>query len=111
MADLRIRFGRLVAAHRKRLGLTQEVLAERAGVSTDMISKIEIGATGARFPLIERLAGALQVDPAELFTTEVASGAIQRGRFADISTRLASLNDKELAWMSGIIEAALHPKG
>ncbi|MBO0906537.1 helix-turn-helix domain-containing protein [Jiella sp. MQZ13P-4] len=38
MADLRIRFGRLVAAHRKRLGLTQEVLAERAGISTDMVS-------------------------------------------------------------------------
>ena len=46
MVDLRARFGRLVKAHRVRLGLTQEALAERAGISTDMVSKIEGGASG-----------------------------------------------------------------
>jgi transcriptional regulator with XRE-family HTH domain len=68
MADLRKRFGELLAAHRRRRGMTQEDLAEAAGLSVDMISKIEVGATGARFPSIERLAKAGQVDPAELFT-------------------------------------------
>lgn len=34
MDDLRARFGNLVKAHRRRAGLTQEALAERANFST-----------------------------------------------------------------------------
>ena len=98
MAELRKRFGTLVAAHRRRIGLTQEALAEAAGVSVDTISKIEIGATGARFPVIERLAEALQVDPAELFSTEIPKGAIRRKAFNDLCTRLAALSPGDLAW-------------
>lgn len=66
--------------------------------------------SGARFPVIERLAVALEVDPAEFFTTEVPSGVIRRGAFLDISTRLAGLSGADLAWLSGIVEAALTPK-
>jgi transcriptional regulator with XRE-family HTH domain len=110
MVDLRRRFGLLVAANRRRRGMTQERLAEAAGISADMVAKIEIGASGARFPVIERLAGALDVDPAELFTAEMPSGLIKRGAFLEISTRLAGLSGADLAWMSGIVEAALAPK-
>lgn len=111
MADLRIRFGRLVAAHRRRLGLTQEGLAERAGISVDMISKVEVGATGARFPMIERLAEALGVDPAELFTTDAVGDRKRIGQLQDVAARLACLSEPELTWMRGIIEAALSPRG
>jgi transcriptional regulator with XRE-family HTH domain len=110
MADLRRRFGLLVAANRRRRGLTQEQLAEAADISADMVAKIETGASGARFPVIERLAAALDVDPAELFTSELPSGLIRRGAFLDISTRLADLSGADLAWMSRIVEAALAPK-
>lgn len=105
--DLRKRFGLLVAAHRRRLGLTQEALAAAAGVSVDTISKIEIGATGARFPMIEKIATALRVDPAELFTTEATHGAARGGRLNAITSRLAGLSDPQLAWLQGVIEAAL----
>lgn len=110
MVDLRRRFGLLVAANRRRRGLTQEQLAEAADISADMIAKIETGASGARFPVIERIAGALDVDPAELFSAEMPSGLINRAAFLDISTRLAGLSGPDLAWMSGIVEAALAPK-
>ena len=107
MVDLRKRFGSLVAAHRRRIGLTQEVLAEKASVSVDMISKIETGATGARFPVIERLADALGVDPSELFTTEIPGGAINRSPLVDLTTQLAGLSPTDLRWITGVVEAAL----
>jgi hypothetical protein len=75
-----------------------------------MVAKLETGASAARFPVIERLAAALEVDPAELFSSEVPSGLIKRGAFLDISTRLAGLSGADLVWMSGIVEAALAPK-
>ncbi|BCM16745.1 helix-turn-helix domain-containing protein [Mesorhizobium sp. J8] len=110
MEDLRKRFGRLVMTHRKRAGYTQEQLAERAGVSIDTVSKIEIGATGARFPMIEKIAAALEVDPAELFSPEIPSGALRRGPLLEVTTRLAGLSEDELRWISGVLEAALRNK-
>lgn len=110
MDDLRKRFGRLVMTHRKRAGFTQEELAEQAGISVDTVAKIEVGATGARFPMIEKIAGALQVDPAELFSAEVPSGTLQRGTLRELTIRLASLPDDQLRWIGGVIDAALKGK-
>lgn len=110
MDDLRKRFGRLVMTHRKRAGFTQERLAERAGISVDTVAKIEVGATGARFPMIEKIAGALEVDPAELFSAEVSSGTLQRGVLRELTIRLAVLPDDQLRWISGVIDAALKGK-
>jgi transcriptional regulator with XRE-family HTH domain len=107
MADLRKRFGELLAVHRRRRGLTQEDLAEAAGLSVDMISKIEVGATGARFPSIERLAQAVQVDPAELFTSDLPSGSMNRGAFGEISAKLSSLPESDLVWISALLDVAL----
>lgn len=107
MEDLRKRFGRLLAFHRRRLSYTQETLAEAAGLSVDMISKLEVGATGARFPAIERLAGALEIDPAELFTNDLPGGAISQGTYGEISAVLTRLGEDELAWVKTILDAAL----
>lgn len=110
MDDLRKRFGRLVAAHRRRAGLTQEELAAAASVSVDMISKIETGSTGARFPLIEKLANALRVDPAELFTAELPPREKRSSLFTTLTVRLAGLSEEELAWINGVVDAALRQK-
>lgn len=110
MDDLRTRFGRLVKAHRLRLGLTQDALAERANISTDMISKIEGGNSGARFGVITQIARALEVDPAELFTSDLPGGQLQRSTLNDITIRLAGISDGELQWLSHLIDAALRPK-
>lgn len=110
MNDLRKRFGRLVAAHRRRAGLTQEGLASRAELSSDMITRIEAGQTGVSFTSIERLAEALHVDPAELFTSELPSSAIRSEAFINIAARLAALSDRDIAWVSGVLDAALKPR-
>ena len=111
MDDLRTRFGRLVKAHRVRLKLTQDALAERANISTDMVSKIEGGSSGARFGVVAQLADALNVDPAELFTPDLPGGQLQLATRTDITSRLASLSEAELIWLRGVLDAALRPKG
>lgn len=110
MVNLRARFGSLVKAHRVRLGLTQQGLAERANISTDMVSKIEGGSSGARFGVIAQLAQALEVDPAELFTPALPDGQLQRSTLTEITSRLASLSESELLWLRTVLEAALQPK-
>ena len=111
MSELRKRFGRLVAAHRRRSGLTQEQLAEAAEVSVYMISKIETGTAGTRFPLIERLACALDVDPAEFFTSEIPGGAMRRKTYAALAERLALLPEAELERISRVVDAVLAKNG
>lgn len=110
MDDLRKRFGRLLAVHRRKAGLTQSMLAEAADISVDMVTKIETGTSGARFPVIERLAQALNVDPAELFTTELPSHIRSNPVLTEVKVQLAGLNDKDLLWIKGLIDAALNQK-
>lgn len=110
MNDLRKTFGRLVAVHRRRAGFTQSKLAEIADISVDMVTKIETGTSGARFPVIERLAVALDVDPAELFTAELSSQMRRNPALSALNVQLAGLDENELLWIKGLIEAALNQK-
>jgi transcriptional regulator with XRE-family HTH domain len=105
--QLQRRFGRLVAAHRRRVGKTQEELAADAGVSVDMITRIEGGGTGVRFPNITKIAAALNVDPAELFTGELPSGALARGPLMNLMAQLAKLSERDFQWVEGLVQAAL----
>lgn len=107
VTELMVRFGRLVAAHRKRLKMTQVQLSDAAEISTDMIVRIEGGGTGVRFPNIQRLADALYVDPAELFTDRVPGGMLDRPQLNRITARLATLSDGDLRMVSELIEVAL----
>lgn len=110
MDDLRQRFGRLVAANRRRRGLTQRQLADRSGVSLDMVNRIERGVAAARFPNITRLAQALEVDPAELFSPDVPSGAAKSRALTNLVSRLSALPDRDLEWVDRLLDAALKPR-
>ncbi|WBH16503.1 helix-turn-helix domain-containing protein [Sphingomonas radiodurans] len=91
--------------------MTQEALAQASELSVDMIGRIEAGATGASFPSIERLATALNIDPAQLFTTELAADATTRPVLAELTARLASLTDRDIKWVDQVLDAALKPRG
>ena len=64
MADLRERFGRLLAAHRRREGLTQEALAEAAGLSVDMMPGSMLPAASPASPAPSRQRDELPAAPA-----------------------------------------------
>jgi transcriptional regulator with XRE-family HTH domain len=64
---------RVMAANVRRIRdarkLTQEGLAERAGLSARYVSSIERGVVSASVTVLGQLARALQVDPCELIRT------------------------------------------
>jgi transcriptional regulator with XRE-family HTH domain len=60
--------GRAVKEHRERREMTQETLAERAGVDKQAISLIERGLTWPQYPTLQRVAEALDVLETDLFS-------------------------------------------
>jgi transcriptional regulator with XRE-family HTH domain len=58
--------GTNLKAARKRLGLTQEQVAERSGVHATEISRIEAGKRDPQVSTLRRLAKAVEVPPGQL---------------------------------------------
>jgi transcriptional regulator with XRE-family HTH domain len=60
-------FGVAVKQRRQEIGISQEVLAERAGLHRTYIGDIERGARNLSLENIEKLAKALQISISDLF--------------------------------------------
>ena len=65
--DVRERFGFAVKDRREELGLTQEDLAEKAGIHRTYLSDVERGSRNLCLINIERMADALDLSLADLF--------------------------------------------
>ena len=65
--DVRERFGTAVKFRREELGLTQEDLAEKAGIHRTYLSDIERGTRNVSLVNIERVAAALDLSLSEFF--------------------------------------------
>ena len=65
--DIRERFGYALKDRREALGLTQEELAERAGIHRTYLSDVERGTRNISLLNIERLSSALEMTISELF--------------------------------------------
>jgi len=61
MSDIKIRFGKRLRKFRRNKDLTQEQLAELAGISVDFVSLIERGLSSPSFDTIQKLADILEV--------------------------------------------------
>jgi transcriptional regulator with XRE-family HTH domain len=57
----RKRLGKTVVCYRTKLGLTQEKLAEQAGIDRRFIQKIEAGELGTSLAVLKRLRKALKI--------------------------------------------------
>jgi transcriptional regulator with XRE-family HTH domain len=64
--DLRDTFATNLRRLRHAKGLSQEELADIAGINRTYISKLETAATYAGLEIIGKLAGVLEIEPAEL---------------------------------------------
>jgi transcriptional regulator with XRE-family HTH domain len=65
--DIRERFGFAVKVRREELNLTQEDLADKAGIHRTYLSDVERGSRNLSLINIERLAAALSLSISELF--------------------------------------------
>ena len=71
-AQLAVYVGKVAREARNRIGLTQEEVAERVGVATEVYGRVERGHMLPSVPTLMRLSRALSLDANELlgFTTE-----------------------------------------
>ena len=72
--DLRKILSLNVKKHREKLGITQENLAEKAGISAAMMNDIEGCRTWISDKTLKNLSSALQIDTYRLFIPENTSG-------------------------------------
>ena len=105
MSELRELFGSRVRYYRKQRGLTQAAVAEASDVSPETITRIERGVVGVRFEAAERIARALDVPPAALFSLDASLHSDHRIR--PVLDRLRSLSDAEIVWAGDLLATAL----
>ena len=63
-------FGAIVSERRNLLGLSQEALAERVGISQESLSRMEKGVIAPRFERLQLFAEALGCSISDLFQTQ-----------------------------------------
>lgn len=66
MSELARHFGAVIRQERARNGISQEQLADIAGIDRTYVQRIEAGAANPSLNKIEALAGALQRHPSDL---------------------------------------------
>lgn len=66
MDDVRKIVGRNVREARKAIGLSQEALADKAGIDRTYVSGVERGVRNPTVTIVARLAEALEVEPCDL---------------------------------------------
>ena len=66
MRDVLVRLGKRIRALRDELDISQEELADRAGIHRNYISQIEGGKRNVSFYNVVRIARALRVTPSSL---------------------------------------------
>jgi transcriptional regulator with XRE-family HTH domain len=100
-------FGSNLRNHRKSRKLTQQGLAERVGVSVEMISKMERGIAAPSFGTLERLAAVLEVPEPLFFSigfTAAPDG--ERGQLLQkIHVVLSRMNGEQLARAHQVLAA------
>ena len=95
MSNLKTLFGRKIKEYRKRKSLTQAQLAELVSVDDKHISCIESGNNFPSPDLIERISGALNIEPKDLFEFYYLQDIFDLE--SDIVSMLDNLNQNELS--------------
>ncbi len=77
--------------HRRRLGLSQAALAEKAGTAPNYIALIEVGKSFPSLPMLEKIAAALQIDALDLFDKDGMISIDKETLRADVLGRISQV--------------------
>jgi transcriptional regulator with XRE-family HTH domain len=106
--ELKELFGTSLRQCRRARRLTQAQLAEAAGLSLEMIGRLERGITGPSLETIAALAETLKVAPAELFgARSTVVDSTRSASFVRISKLLAAASDADLKRAERVLAALL----
>ena len=94
--------GKRIMERRKKLGLTQEQLAERSEVTTQFVSYAESGKRALRAENLMKIAAALEVSTDYLLTGDI----IDKDKLL-LSEKLGKLNPKEVRLIESIIDECI----
>lgn len=97
--------GQRIMVRRKGLHLTQEELAEKMGVSTQMISNLELGKKAIRPENLACLCEFLQVSADFILTGLEANAKVDT-----VAEKLLELTDGQLLTVSDMIDYITHKK-
>jgi len=107
MTNIKEILARNLKENRRKLGITQPELAERASMSTQYLAMIEISKKFPTADILERLAAALNINPHELFSVEVsperAMEQLQQKILNDMDRAMETALDKAIEKRSGYI--------
>jgi len=96
VANVKEILARNLKDHRKRLGITQSVLAERAGLSTQYLGMIEVARNFPTADVLDRLAAALGIKSNELFSVsdspEIAMEQLQMAILGKLDQKLVNFD-------------------
>jgi len=93
--------GRAIARQRKRCGLTPNEVAERLGVSFDVVSRTERGVVLPNIARLMQLAAIFDCETAELLTETSTRSTDQASRMADL---ISGLNQTERLLIMSMVE-------
>lgn len=99
-ADALAAIGGRIRQRRRELDLTQEVLAERAGLSKSFVSEVEGGQASASGLMYLKLAGALGVSVEWLLTGELAERPLVESKDVSIPSFVADVAEEQ-GWSYG----------
>ncbi len=99
--------GRRIAAHRAKLGLTQQELADRLAVSRVAVSHVESGLSDPGERTVTLLAGLFKIEPHELVagtaypTAKAERLPVVAARYTEVELQLELL-DRDRAWLDQV---------
>lgn len=92
-------FGAIVSERRRLLGMSQETLAERVGISQESLSRMEKGCIAPRFERLRQFADALGCSIPDLFRMQGDASE----RAVMIEQMISSLSDCEQKEIIGVV--------
>jgi transcriptional regulator with XRE-family HTH domain len=97
--------GRRVREIRKRRGLTQSTLGERAGITPDYLGRIERGRGAVTLETLSRIAAALSTPLRQLLDVEEIASASREEILKSIQSTLRKKGTEELRKIYAVLEA------